>query len=252
MFFPGSTPWVQRKGERGRPRDGRFIHCSSFSPSYPSLPLDFLSLFPERVWRRSPGYQTANRLVAKGEAWPIRRRCYLWVIFLAAREAWFRSQCNFVYFCAAGCGKERLPAPFESLSFPAPYLLAHISTENYLKCTIQEDTVFIMCVYVKVGSWNTRMLTYIYLDTYAIWHGGLDWDIRNKMWFFLVSSHPHVRVAAGSHGEVWCGKRRQFTWAGGVARWSLPHPQPGTAAPGSAVAPPPTLWMAVGLGPWGD
>ena len=103
-----------------------------------------------------------------------------------------------MYFSAAGCGKESFPAPFEALSFPAPYVLAQISTENYLKRKTEEGTVFSMCIYVKVGTRNTRMRTY----TYTIWHGGLDWDIRNKTCFFLVASHPHIGAAAGSHGEV--------------------------------------------------
>lgn len=70
-----------------------------------------------------------------------------------------------MYFSAAGCGKESFPAPFEALSFPAPYVLAQISTENYLKRKTQEGTVFIMCIYVKVGTRNTRMRTYTHIRT---------------------------------------------------------------------------------------
>ena len=36
-------------------------------------------------------------------------------------------------------------------SLSAPYLPGHISTENNLKGTLKEGTVFIMCVCVKVG-----------------------------------------------------------------------------------------------------
>lgn len=79
--------------------------------------------------------------------------------------------CNFVSFSAAGCGKGRLPASLESLSFRAPYLPAHSSTEEHPKRTLQEGTVYIVCIDGKGHLKYTHV--YIHLDTYAIWHGGL-------------------------------------------------------------------------------
>lgn len=99
-----------------------------------------------------------------------------------------------MYFSEAGCEKGRLPGPHESLSLPPPYLPRHSSSENYLKLTLQEGTVRITCIYIlklalEIHACIYRYIhihvcilsTYVYLDTFAIWHGGLGWDIWNKM-----------------------------------------------------------------------